>query len=73
MAKSKKGDMPRLDKTAFSVTCLNDTESDKAYWREMDPVERLLMVEVQRRMAYGEEQCAARLEKVLEVVDLYHE
>ena len=63
----------RLDKTTFTVKSSfaeADTD-DKAYWLARTPYERLRYLEYLRRMNYGH-RATARLQRVLEVVDLEH-
>ena len=59
---------PKLDRTAFSVACLGDDSSDIAYWHSRTPVERLEHMELLRRINCGD-QAAARLQRVLEIVE----
>lgn len=63
-------DWDKLDKTAFSVCDLDDQGNDLAYWLSRAPEERLAAVEFLRQMMYGYDPATARMERVLEVVDL---
>lgn len=58
----------KLDKTVFSVTSRFDDDDEKAYWRSRTPHERLLHMEVLRRINYGDK-ATERLQKVLEIVE----
>jgi hypothetical protein len=60
-------DSLKLDKTAMTITPLNETGGDKGYWLSRTPYERLQAVEILRRLNYGNDQSAARLQRVLEV------
>jgi len=63
-------EIPRLDKRILKVTALADIEDEKNYWLSRTPEERLNAVELNRRIVYGKNQTAARLQRVLEVVEL---
>jgi len=41
----------RMDKTAFSVSSLDDESDEKQHWLSKTPVERLYGVEIMRQMA----------------------
>jgi len=59
----------RVDRTALSVTPLDDESEDKKYWLSRTPGERLRHMEVLRRINYGDA-ATAGLQRVLEVVEL---
>lgn len=59
-----------LDKSAFSVGHLSDSENEKGYWLTKTPAERLEAIEVMRQIIYGYDPATARLQRVLEVVEL---
>ena len=62
-------EFPKLDKTFFSVVTFEEADAqDKAYWLSKTPRERLQHVELLRRINYGNH-AAARLQRVLEVVE----
>lgn len=61
--------IPRLDKTAITVTSLDDEEEEKNYWLSRSPLERLKAVEVNRRMVYGEDNATSRLQRFFEVAE----
>jgi hypothetical protein len=63
-------EIPRLDKRILKVTALTDMNDEKDYWLSRTPEERLNAVELNRRMVYGKDRTAARLQRFLEVVDL---
>jgi hypothetical protein len=58
----------KVDREAFSVASLTDESGEKAYWLARTPQERLQQVELLRRINYGTKS-AARIEKVIEIVD----
>ena len=62
--------LPRIDKTALIVTGLNDTSEEKNYWHNKTGVERLNAVELNRKMVYGNDRVASRLQRFLEVIEL---
>jgi hypothetical protein len=59
-----------VDRTAFSVVSLHDEPDDTAYWLSRTPYERMLAVEMLRRIVYGYDPTAARLQRVFEVTEL---
>ena len=63
--------LPKLDKTAFSVVSLREPHTDRAYWHSKTPQERLAAVEVSRRMVYGYDRATSRLQRFLEVAELH--
>jgi len=58
----------KVDRDAVSVTSLGDESEDNAYWFSRTPEERLLYMEMLRRINYGDS-ATARLQRVLEVVE----
>ncbi len=62
----------RIDKTAFSVTPLDDEadEDEKAYWLSKTPQERLQALELMRQIIYGYDPSSTRLQKVLTITEL---
>jgi hypothetical protein len=65
-----KTDLPRLDKTAIDIVSLRAPDDSVPYWLERSPAERLNAIEVNRRMVYGIDRTASRLQRFLEVVEL---
>ena len=63
-------DLPRLDKSAFSVVPLSEADDDLEYWLSKTPQERLSAVEVNRWLVYGYDKATAPLEREFEIVDL---
>ena len=61
---------PRMDKTAFSVVSLHDPPDDTAYWLSKTPEERIAAIELTRQILYGYEPATARLQRVLEIIEL---
>jgi len=60
--------LPKLDKTAFSVSTLDKNEEDeKAYWLSKTPFERLDAVETMRQIVYGYDPTATRLQRLFEI------
>ena len=60
----------KMDKTAFSVTTLSEKTNDKEYWLSKTPQERMQALEMMRQINYGYDPATARMEKVLEIVQL---
>ncbi|MDE0085749.1 MAG: hypothetical protein OXU23_08575 [Candidatus Poribacteria bacterium] len=60
----------KMDKTAFSVTTLFEKSGDKEYWCSKTPQERMEALELMRQINYGYDPTTARLQRVLEIVEL---
>jgi hypothetical protein len=56
----------RIKKKAFSIGSLDDFYEEKKYWLTKKPYERLQAIEINRRMIYGENRTASRLQRFLE-------
>ena len=59
---------PRVDRSTLSVTPLDDSQDEKAYWLAQTPQERLLHLEMLRRINYGH-RATARLQRFFVVVE----
>ncbi len=70
MRKNLALDNIRMDKTAFSVSSLDDESDEKQYWLSKTPVERLYCVEIMRQMLYGYDPLTARLQRFFETAEL---
>jgi hypothetical protein len=62
--------IPRLDKRVIKVTSLDDIEEERKYWFSKSPSERIEAIEINRRMIYGQDRVASRLQRLLEVTEL---
>ena len=62
-------DNMRIDRTAFSVGFLDDEPDEKQYWLSKSPEERLIALELTRRVIYGYADTSPRLQRVLEVTE----
>ncbi len=60
----------KIDRTAFSVSTLDGTDQNNAYWRSLTPVQRLEAMEIMRQVNYGYDPATDRLQRILEVVKL---
>jgi hypothetical protein len=60
----------KMDKTVLTVASLGEEADDKAFWASKTPAERLAALELLRQIAYGYDPATARLQRVLEVVEL---
>jgi len=63
-------DAARLDRSAFSIGSLNDSQTEKEYWRAKSPEERMEALELMRQIIYGYDPATTRLQRVFEVVEL---
>ena len=63
---------PRIDRTAFSIVSSFEEadREDKAYWLSRTPYERLQYMELLRRINYGLTAATARIQRVLEIVEI---
>lgn len=69
VAPDPEADLPRLDRSAFSVSTFAEAEHDtRQYWHERTPEERLLALEQMRQVVYGYDPATTRLQRVLTVV-----
>lgn len=59
-----------FDKTAIEVCNLGEEGTDLEFWLSRTPQERVSTVEYLRQMMYGYDPLTARMERVLEIVDL---
>ncbi len=60
----------KLDRTAFSVATLSEASDETAYWWSKTPEERLQAMEWMRQVNYGYDPTSARLQRVLDYVEL---
>ena len=63
-------ELPRLNKDIIKITSPDDIEEEKRYWLSKNPLERIEAVEINRRMVYGKDRIASRLQRFLEIADL---
>ncbi len=62
-------DLPHLDKTRFSTGTLFDATDETAYWQARTPGERLLALEIMRRVLYGYDPSSLRLQRFFEIAE----
>jgi hypothetical protein len=60
----------RIDRSVLQVGSLKDKTNDRQYWLSKTPAERFAALELLRQIAYGYDPATARLQRVLEVVEL---
>jgi hypothetical protein len=63
-------DSTHVDRSAFSVQSLDDDMNDRDYWKTRSPQERMEARELMRQIIYGYDPATARLQRVLEIVEL---
>jgi hypothetical protein len=63
-------DSLRMDKTAFSVSSLDDESDERDYWLSKTPYERLEAIEIMRQIIYGYNPSSTRLQRLLTVAQL---
>ena len=64
------GQVPRLDRSAFSIGSLSDDMDEKEYWLKRTPAERLEASELMRQIVYGYDPTTTRLQRILEIAEL---
>jgi hypothetical protein len=57
----------KLDRRAISVASLHDPSDETAYWLSRSPAERIEAIEAMRRIIYGDDPAATRLQRLLEI------
>jgi antitoxin HigA-1 len=62
--------LPRLNKKIVTVTALDNIEEEKEYWLSKNPLARIEAIEINRRMVYGQDQLASRLQRFFETAEL---
>ena len=62
-------DAVRLDKTAFEIQPMVNTETDLNYWLQKKPQERVAAVELLRAIHFGYDPTTARLQRLLEFAE----
>lgn len=62
-------DFPKVDRSVVAVDDAFGESDEKAFWLGKTPHERLQAVELYRRIAFGHDQTAARLQRFLEVAE----
>jgi hypothetical protein len=62
--------MPRLDKTRLTIATLDEFTEEKQYWLSQGKADRLNAIEINRRMIYGTDRTASRLQRILETAEL---
>ncbi len=59
----------RINKNIFSIHNLYDDENDLLYWLGRTPQERISAIEMMRRINYGNDISAGRLQRLFEVAE----
>jgi hypothetical protein len=67
---TSKKPMFQFDKSQFGFADLEEQGNDLEYWLSRDPIERINAVEFLRQMMYGYDPATARVQRILEIVDL---
>ena len=57
-----------VDRTRLTIVNLRDT-SDRTFWWDNTPRERLRAVQINRQVAYGRTSTSGRLQRILEVTE----
>lgn len=62
--------LPRLDKKVLSVGTLKTIDDEKIFWLSKNIQERLVAIELNREMVYGQDRVTSRLQRFLETSKL---
>lgn len=61
----------RINLDAFSVTSFAEADAqDRAYWRSLTPLERMVALEEMRQLNYDYDPVTSRFQRTLEVLQL---
>jgi hypothetical protein len=60
----------KVDRSAFSVVSLEESDSDLDFWLSRTPRERLEGLETTRQVLYGYTSSSVRFQRVFEIADL---
>jgi hypothetical protein len=63
-------ELMRIDRSVFEIVSIDDESDDRAFWMTRPASERWRALELLRRIAYGEDRATARLQRILEVVEV---
>jgi hypothetical protein len=58
----------KVDRSALTVSSLQDESDERAYWLRRTPYERMRQIEILRRINYGH-RATTRLQRILEVAE----
>ncbi|GAB4496261.1 MAG: hypothetical protein OHK0052_05920 [Anaerolineales bacterium] len=61
--------VPKIDKTALSISSLHETSDEIAYWLTKAPQERLAAIEIMRQIVYGYHPSTTRLQRILTIAE----
>ena len=61
---------PRIDRGVVEIASLHAPANDRQYWMSRTPAERFEALELLRQIAYGYDPDTARLQRVLEIIEL---
>ncbi len=64
---------PEIQRNAFAVASIFDESDEKSYWLSRTPYERLEAVELMRKIIYGYDPSATRLQRVFEITQRSHQ
>jgi hypothetical protein len=59
----------RIDRNFFAIHHLQDEDPDAQYWRKQSPQDRILAIELMRRINYGHSIATARLARFFEIAE----
>jgi len=57
----------KMDKTSMVISSLDEPADEISYWATKTPLERMAAIEVMRRIIYGYDQSAPRLQRVFTI------
>jgi hypothetical protein len=59
-------ELPKLNKKVISTGSVFDEEEEKKYWQTKTQNDRITAIEYNRRLIYGQDRAASRLQRFLE-------
>ena len=63
-------DEARVDRSTFEIRALEDESPDRRYWLAKSPQERMVALELMRRIIYGYDPATTRLQRIFEIAEL---
>jgi len=60
-------DFPKVDRSYFKISGLEDKSDETAFWQSKTPQERLEAIEIMRQIIYGYNPSTTRLQRVFEI------
>jgi hypothetical protein len=59
----------KVDRSVLHIGLLSDPSDEKPYWLSQNPGTRIEALEIMRRISYGYDPAATRLQRLLEIAE----